>query len=112
MRMIRDDANWTYRSRGQTGRHRLRVWQSGGGARTVAVITDSGEAPSVTNSIEAIVETLVGLYGREARIIEHYPSDGIDGGFDEVHLVGSSPRWREISTEQVLRLLELEAMPV
>jgi hypothetical protein len=82
-----------------------------GSSGTVVLLTDLGElndGQSVTNAVESIVHSLVrqGYVIPPATFIEHYERQDVEGdAFDEV-IFGPGTRWKTLSREAVLKLID------
>jgi hypothetical protein len=76
--LIRDDPAWWYVAQfnGLRAVRRLRVWRVGPG-RLVAVLTERGDGPSITNAVGDIQRRLIGEYPDDVvDVVEHYPPEG------------------------------------
>ena len=75
--LIRDDDQWEYTwltGNGLHARRRLRLYTTGPG-RHVAVITERGDGPSITNAVRDIQAKLAREYpDHVVDVVEHYPA--------------------------------------
>jgi hypothetical protein len=97
---IADDPAWRYDSSVAAGYGvaRLRAWRAMDG-QVVAIVTESGEGASVTNSAEHIHRALLERFGPGTVVIEHYlAGDGVDPAehFHQVSTVKGAAHWRPV----------------
>lgn len=112
--LLADHQQWRYPSQciAGYGIGRLRVWD-GERAMTsatlpylLAIVTETGQGASITNSIESIRAELATLYpGENLVLLEHWPADqdGVEEHLDQVAFAGpwdtdweQTVRWRRI----------------
>jgi len=101
--LIADDPFWRYRAGepGRVGVAHLRVWTTVAiPPGHLAVVTETGQAASVTESAGHIWGELVRTYGRSVVLLEHYLAPEAGEGAEILDLVrigaDGSPRWTRV----------------
>lgn len=103
--LVREEPAFTYESAcgPQRGRAHLRVWScphgEPGTAWWLAVVTEIGDGPSITNSAVEIWHALANQYGQALVVLEYWNGGsgcGPDNHIDQVALRDGRPDWRRI----------------
>ncbi|MGI9156783.1 MAG: DUF6166 domain-containing protein, partial [Marmoricola sp.] len=106
--LIRDDPEWPMPGffGGRPWPRRLRVWRLPD-ETVLAVVTERGPGPSVTNVAEHVHAALSRVYPGSLRMIEHYPPGATSLGefFTEVTLIDGHPNWRRLRTTDLVAQL-------
>lgn len=90
----------------RTSPRRLRVWRLSD-ETVLAVVTERGPGPSVTNVAEHAYAALSRAYPGPLRMLEHYPPGATSSGefFTEVTVVDGHPSWRRLRTADLVARL-------
>lgn len=104
--LIGDDPEWPmpeFVDGRRTWPRRLRVWRLPD-QTVLAVVTERGPGPSVTNVAEHAYAALSRLHPGPLRMIEHYPPGATSMGefFTEVTVVDGLPKWRRLRTPDLV----------
>ena len=98
--LVADEVFWRYASgRAREGAAHLRVWlTTWAEPGHLAVVTETGQAASVTGSAAAIWAELSGRYGPRLVLMEHSPAAGeFTGSLDLVRIgADGQPRWSRV----------------
>jgi hypothetical protein len=99
--LVADEVFWRYPSGtpGRVGAAHLRVWlTTGAEPGHLAVVTETGQAASVTASAAAIWAELSGRYGPRLVLMEHSPAAGESTGSLDLVRIGADgqPRWSRV----------------
>ncbi len=101
--LVADHQQWRYPSQciAGYGIARLRVWDSQQAMTSatipqwLAIVTETGQGASITNSAESIQQELTTLYGVGVILLEHWPADqdGTEEHLDQVAVAGPWDSW-------------------
>jgi hypothetical protein len=98
--LLINDSSWCYPSAiTAAGSAQLRLWSCADGG-FLALITETGQGTSITNSIEHIWTSLAAQFGPRLVLVEHWPAEH-DGDHEE-HLdqvvisTSGLPSWQRI----------------